>query len=242
MTKAFRVIVELYELLLTARKDDRFGRVVSTGSLKIDDLINIAVSRGTELSAATLKAAYETIKNIALEELCDAKEVEFGLTHCGLNVSGVFLGDHAAWNPATHHLTLRTAPTVEARKVLKNIAVEVRGMAQTGLFINALTDVTSGEVNARITPSGGVNLTGSKIKLAGEAPGMGIYFTEVNSGQVHTVPLTLVLINEPSRITFIVPNNLPAGDYKLSITTQYNPSALLKEPRSYTHDYVLACN
>jgi hypothetical protein len=51
--KVFKVIVELYDLLITARKDDRFGRVVSTGSLKIDDLIAIAVTRRSDINAAT---------------------------------------------------------------------------------------------------------------------------------------------------------------------------------------------
>jgi hypothetical protein len=45
MAKLFKVFVELYELLLTTQKDDRSGRVVSTGSLKIDDLIQIALSQ-----------------------------------------------------------------------------------------------------------------------------------------------------------------------------------------------------
>ncbi|MDR0725082.1 MAG: DUF4469 domain-containing protein [Prevotellaceae bacterium] len=56
------------------------------------------------------------------------------------------------------------------------------------------------------------------------------------------MPKTSVLINDPSSVTFIVPADLPAGDYKLSITTQFSHSAILKEPRTYIFDYVLACN
>jgi hypothetical protein len=42
-------------------------------------------------------------------------------------------------------------------------------------------------------------------------------------------------------VSFIVPADLPAGDYKLSLTTQYSSSGvLLKDPRTYTFDYVLA--
>jgi hypothetical protein len=116
-------------------------------------------------------------------------------------------------------------------------------MAQSGMFINLLTDVSSGEVNARIIPGGGVNLSGIKIRIAGEAPEVGIHLTEINTGTVTDIPATSVLVNDPSKITFIVPTDLPTGDYKLSITTQYLPNnALLKEPRNYVFDYVLACN
>jgi hypothetical protein len=241
MAKTFKVTVELYDLLITARKDDRFGRVVSTGSLKIDDLIAIAVARRSDINAATMKASYGILKEIALEEVRNAKQVEFGLSHYGLGVNGVFIGDHAAWKDGEHSLSLQATATVEARNALKEVSVEARGMAASGMYVNTLTDVSSGEVNTHLTPGGGVNLTGVKIKIAGDAPEVGIHLTEVNTATVVDIPISSVLINEPSKITFIVPSDLPAGDYRLSIVTQFASNILLKEPRKYIFDYVLAC-
>jgi hypothetical protein len=243
MTKLYKVLVELYELLFTARKNDRSGRVVSTGTRKIDDLIGIAVTRRSDINAVTMKASYEILKEVALEEVCNSKHVEFGLTYNSLGANGVFIGDHPSWDSKVNSLSLVAVATAEARNAIKNIEVEVLGMAQSGLFINSLTDVASGKVNERLTPGGGVNLTGVKIRIAGEAPGVGLHLKEINTGAVTEIPATSILINEPSKITFIVPTDLPAGDYKLSLTTQFLPnSALLKEPRTYVFDYVLACN
>jgi hypothetical protein len=239
--KLFKISVELYQLLLTARKDDRFGRVVSTGSLKIDDLIAIAVLRRTDLNAATLKAAYEILKEVALDEVRNAKQVEFGLSHYGLGVNGVFIGDHASWNDNDDSLYLRSIATAEARNALKDVSVEVRGMASSGMFINTLTDVASGEVNTKLTPGGAVNITGVKIKVVGDAPEVGIHLTEVNSGETVDIPVTSIAINDPSKITIVVPSDLPVGDYHLSITTQFSSNTLLKEPRTYIFDYVLVC-
>ena len=56
------VIVELYDLALTERKDDRFGRVVTAKSLSEDDLVNIAITRRTDLNATTLKSSIEILK------------------------------------------------------------------------------------------------------------------------------------------------------------------------------------
>jgi hypothetical protein len=241
MANTFKVNAELYELPLTARKDDRFARIVSTGTLKIDDLIRIAVTRRTDLSPATMKAAYEILKEIALEEVCGAKQVEFGLSHYGLSAEGILIGDHAKWDSATNSLILRAASTLATRDALKDVDVNVLGMAASGTYINTLTDVVSGEVNSHLTPGGGVNLTGVKIKIAGDAPNVGLHLTEINSAATYTIPNTAIPINDPSKITFIVPADLPAGDYQLSIATQYSANTLLKEPHTFVFEYVLVC-
>ena len=234
------VIVELYDLTLTERKDDRFGRVVTTRSLTEDDLIAIAVSRRTDLNPTTLKASMDILKGIATEQIANGASVSFGLGYFNLGVNGVFIGDDARWDSTIHSLSVRTTPNAILRNAVNSSSVDVRGMASSGLFINSVTDVTSGEVSSRLTPGGGVNLTGSKIKIDGDNPALGIYLVNQSTSDSIVVPKTSLLVNDPSKITFIVPATLVNGDYKLSIVTQYsNSGTLLKEPRSYTFDYIL---
>jgi hypothetical protein len=168
------------------------------------------------------------------------QNVEFGLSHYSLGVKGVFIGDHAAWNDAEDSLYLQATPTLEVRNALKDIEVEMRGMASSGLYINTLTDVASGKVNECLTPGGGVNLSGVKIKIVGDSPEVGLYLTDINSQKLIKIPSASIPVNDPSKITFIVPSYLPAGDYKLSITTCFTTGiSMLKEPRTYVFDYVL---
>jgi hypothetical protein len=242
MAKRFKALVELYDLVFTPRKDDRIGRIVSTGSVKIDDLIAIAVSRRSDVSPQLMKAVYDLLREIALEEVCSMKHVEFGLTHNRFGCDGVFIGDHPAWNPEVNSLSLISVAAADVRIASQDIEVEVLGMASSGTYINSLTDVVSGKINSCITPGGGVNLNGVKIKIVGDAKGVGLHLIEINTGEVTDIPKTSVLVNDPSSVTFIVPADLPAGDYKLSITTQFSHSSILKEPRTYVFDYVLACN
>ncbi len=234
------VIVELYDLTLTERKDDRFGRVVTTKSLTEDDLIAIAVSRRTDLNANTLKASINILQEIASEQIANGASVSFGLGYFNLGVNGVFIGDNAKWDPAIHSLSVRVTPTAGLRTAVKASIVDVRGMAASGLVVNTVTDVTSGEVNSRLTPGGGVNLTGNKIKIDGDNASVGISLTNEATKEATLIAKTAVLVNDPSKITFVVPAGLASGDYKLTITTQYSSTShLLKEPRSYTFDYVL---
>jgi hypothetical protein len=234
------VIVELYDLTITDRKDDRFGRVVTDKSLKEDDLINIAVSRRTDLSPTTLRASLDILKEIAIEQIANGASVYFGLGYFSLLVNGVFVGDHAKWDPAKHSLHVKAAASAELREAIKATQVNVRGMSQSGIVINSLHDVASGENNTRLTPGGGVNLQGVKMKIAGENSDNGVKLTNQDTLDVTVIAANAIIVNDPSKVSFIVPADLPSGDYKLSITTQFSSNAqTLKEPRTYIFDYVL---
>ena len=235
------VIVELYDLTLTERKDDRFGRVVTTKSLNIDDLIAKALARRTDLSGTTIKAAFDLLQGVAIEEIANGASVNFGLGYFNLGVSGVFYGDNAKWDPKQHSLWVKSTPTAELREAVLASVVDVRGMAVVGIAINTLTDVTTGDVNGRITPGGGVNITGSKIKIDGDDASVGLSLINQGTNEVTGIAKTAILVNDPSKITFIVPPTLATGDYKLCISTQYSLSSKqLKEARTYVYDYVLS--
>jgi hypothetical protein len=237
----YRVIVKLYSLVFTNRKNERYGRVLTARSVDEDGLIDIIMKRGTDLNRSTIRAVLDMLKGVAKEEIANGASVSFGLGYFDLLVNGVFLGDNPKWDPDKHSLHVRIKPSAELRNMLNEIKVEVSGMAQSGIFINLVTDVVSGEENSRLTPGGSVNISGVKIRVAGDSPDNGIRLTEQNSGTVVSIPMSTVAVNEPSKIIFIVPASLPAGDYKLSITTQFRRGTeLLKEPRTYTLDYVLA--
>lgn len=234
------VMVELYDLSITEQKDDRFGRVVTSKSLSENDLVDIAISRRTDLSATSLKAAMEILKEIAIEQIANGASVNFGLGYFRLGVNGVFIGDNAGWDSSKHSLSVRVTPNSGLRQTISNCRAVVRGMAATGLAINAITDISSGEVNSRLTPGGGVNLTGSKIKIDGDTVGVGIKLINQDTQEETPILMRSILVNEPSKITFIVPDALANGDYSLIITTQFgNSGSLLKEARTYTADYIL---
>ena len=234
------VIVELYDLTITERKDDRFGRVVTTKSMNENDLINIAVSRRTDLNPASLRASMELLKDIAKEQVANGASVAFGLGYFNMAVNGVFIGDNDHWDSNKHSLSVRVTPTADLRAAVNAATVDVRGMAEIGTVINSVTDVASGEVNTRLTPGGGVNLLGSKIKIAGDNAANGIILTNQANSETTVVALNAILTNDPSKVSFVVPATLPKGDYKLSIATQFSsPSTLLKDPRTFSFDYVL---
>ncbi|MDR1623443.1 MAG: DUF4469 domain-containing protein [Tannerellaceae bacterium] len=232
------VFVELYDLKLSDREDDRMGRVVTDKSLTEDDLIRLAVNRGTDINPETLRASIKILKEIAIREIANGASVQFGLGYFALDVKGVFVGDNAKWNPKVNSLHAKVTASAELRTAIQNVHVEVLGMASSGTVINSVTDVSSGEVNTRLTPGGGVNLEGTKIKIAGQDGRNGLMFLDANNIVYDVYPKS-ILVNDPKKISFIVPA-LPKGEYRLRLTTQYSTSStLLKEPRTVEFGYPL---
>jgi hypothetical protein len=241
LKKVFKIIIQLYESFLL-NNGLWTGRVVSTGSLKINDVIALAVLRRTDLNPATLYAGYTIMREVVLEQVLEGKYVEFGLSHYGLGVIGTFEGDHPEWDDEKNSLALRSLVANDVREEIKTVEKTVRGFANVGIAVNTLFDKESEEKNKRITPGGGVVLEGYRLKIAGDAEGVGLFLKNTGTGEVTQIPVKLIFDNEPGMLSFVVPVNLPEGEYQLSIVSQYmSGKRLLKEPRTYVFGHLLAC-
>lgn len=83
-------------------------------------------------------------------------------------------------------------------------------------------------------------MEGTRIRIAGDNPANGIALVNQQTNVPVQVPMTSILLNDPSKVSFIVPADLPEGDYKLHLTTQFSAThTMLKEPRTYVLEYVL---
>jgi hypothetical protein len=236
-----RVYVELYDSPLTPRKDDRIGRVLSSGSASINDLIDDAVSRGSDINPTTLKASYDLLKAAAMSRTLRAQRVEFGLGVFYLESTGIFIGDAAKWDASKNRLIVKALPSMEIREGVKSVSVEVMGMARVPNMISSVIDVFTGQEKVCLTRGGMAHINGSKIKIAGSSPEVGLKLVQQPDGNVWDIPVTSIGVNDPSRISFVVPVDLSPGEYALTVVTQYSGGGVeLKSPRILTQEYPLA--
>lgn len=232
--------VELYDYSLTPHRDNRTGRVVTTRTLSIDDLIARVVAQRTDLNAATLKMAYDLLHHAALEEVVNGASVQFGLARHSIGVRGVFVGDQAQWNPDKHSLSVVSKPSVPLREAMQQITVHMRGRCNAGTIVNTITDLVSGAQNQRLTPGGVVVLEGVKIKVAGDAAETGIRLINQTTHATVAIEPAGVVSNSSSKVMFMVPAHLPSGHYHLCLCTQFSGTGrLLKSVSCYTHQALL---
>lgn len=225
---------------LTEREDDSTCNVIYQANRSIKDLCKLAAVN-SKFTASELESAYNDLKEQAKTELYNASTVEFGFSTNSLGVDGTFIGPDAQFDPAKNNVVLRSTPLVELKKDLKNIAVIISGTSEGLPIITAVTDVTTGSVNKQITPGGGLNGEGKRVKIAGEeGKEVGFYFVSTTGELVTKVPHTSLLRNDPSYFSFIIPP-LEDGSYYLEVATQSsgNSKILLSEPRRNRFPYLL---
>ena len=235
-----KVKANLYPNLLTEDPNDFVARVISERSLNVKQICSEAVGRG---GAPTTAAAMEHNVNLFLKEmayqLCDGFSVNTGyFTACPL-IKGVFNSLNESFDPAKHALLFQMNQGEMLRKEIGSIQVEISGQGSSSIQIDEVVDVKTGSVNDLLTPGKGLRIYGFKIKVAGENPVKGVYFINQTTDERTKVPNDEFITNNPSEVVVGIPE-LPAGTYKLEITSQFSSSVvLLNDPRSFILDKML---
>ena len=227
----------LYDNLLTPDQNDFTARVSSERSLSVADICHSAATRGgADVSDAAMSHAVELFLKEMAYRLCDGFAVNTGYFTAMPVVRGVFLNPNETFDPQRHTLQFQFTQGELMRREIEDVEVKIMGVAETGLYIGQVEDMKSRTVNEVLTPGFNLRVTGTKLRVVGDKPGVGIFFRETVTNTATKVDEGDIVINNPSELMIIIPA-LPAGTYQLEVTTQYSTgNKLLKEVRSAVFD------
>jgi len=227
----------LYDNLLTPDPNDFTARVSSERSLSVADICHSAATRGgADVSDAAMSHAVELFLKEMAYRLCDGFAVNTGYFTAMPVVRGVFLNPNETFDPQRHTLQFQFTQGELMRREIEGVEVKIMGVAETGLYIGQVEDMKSRTVNEVLTPGFNLRVTGTKLRVVGDKPGVGIFFRETATNTATKVDEGDIVVNNPSELMIIIPA-LPAGTYQLEVTTQYSTgNKLLKEVRSAVFD------
>lgn len=226
---------------LTDREFDFTLNVIYLAKRSIKDICKLAEVKSKH-TAAELESMYGELHEQALTELYNGSTVEFGFANNSLGVDGAFKGPDAEFDPEVNSVVLRCSPRTEYKKYLQEIGVIVAGTSEGLPVITSVIDMTTGSIDNKITPGGGLNGSGNRINIAGEeGKEVGYYFVSAkDETSIVKVPATSLLRNDPSFFSLIIPQ-LADGGYYLEVATQSstNTKKMLKEPRRNRFPFML---
>lgn len=195
----------------------------------IDEMMKESSSVPREVVEIVLKNERMTMKRLLMsgwrinDELFDAMVQARGLTYNG------------EWDPQVNSLYVNFQQGKELREALKDVEVVVAGKRQKPFYISGCWDQATGRTDFVATAGRCFTLTGKNLKVLGTHPSVGITLTN-EAGECIRIGEECMVVNWPSKLRFIIPEDMPAGEYELRVTTQSSSGAyLLKVPRSVSH-------
>lgn len=237
-TKFWKVWLRLN--LLTKDVDNDYMAEVSTmkNTLRNEDIAQRIVDKGSEIKYDTLVSVFNQQDRLIREALQDGYSVLTGTCQFTPRVTGSWEGASALFNPEKHKVTLDIIPSAEMREALSHVGVEVLTVKDSGATIGLVTDTATGLTNGSMTVGDDILIEGDKIRVVGEAEGVGVFFVD-SAGKATKVARRFTQ-NDPKAVLARVPAGLADGNYTLRIVTQYsNGTTVLKEPRTIEYERLL---
>ena len=210
-------------------KEDMILVPVSIGSADEARIIAEMKAEDSGLREETIKHVFELEKRVIKRLLMSGYNVNTGLYYASASFRGVI--ENSQWNPAKNSIVVNFNVGADLRQAIKDTTVGIIGEKGAAIYIAGVADASTRAQDASATAGRAFTLTGGKLKVVGTDASVGIVLTD-SKGAETKITEDLYVVNDPSKVTFIIPAGLADGTYELKLTTQYNGSGLLKTPRS----------
>lgn len=235
--------VQLRASNYTQNQGAAVARVIHPRSYTLDDILAaVAGEDSTALTPENLRYAVKLFLNKVETCLLEGANVNLPIGRLTPAVEGTWQSSDRQV-PAVRALnrpTVNYALSPRLRKRMdERVLMDVHSFATSNLHIFSVEDKRSGTTNERLTPGGVIILKGKLLRMDGDLPQRGLYLTRTDdNGDQRTWHLTpdTFFICTKGRIAVQLPDDLPAGRYRLRIVSQCTTGP---RPRKTAAEYVM---
>lgn len=217
----YQIQVKLFKNQLDSENGSYYARVKALNSLNIKQVCQQAVTRGgINMSALNMEQAVEGFLREMCYKLASGISINTGYFIATPSIKGTFDSVNDTYDKGRHTLKVNLIQGDKLRNELENANVSVVGFSSNEHFIDSVYDYATKSKNGVITPGDVVKIVGKKIRIDGSDEAVGLYFNNVETGEVTKVPVDKVYENKPKSLMVRVPE-LSKGNYTLEIKTQH---------------------
>jgi len=235
-----KIRVRLYPNYLSGVKGAYLARTDSERTLNVEDVCSILKTRGGyEGDYNKLVDAVHSYLDEVAYQLCDGYAVNNGYFAIWMNVGGTFDTVNELHDNKKHPIDVRFGIRSKLYELLRTIKVEMLGLADVKAFIDTFTDEEAQTVNGVYVVGNMFSVHGSKIKIEGNDPSVGLYFVPVDD-PTKAVKVSRIGKNNPSEVTGIAPDT-GFKNNRVEIRTQFSQTSQkpLKKVRTITTSFAL---
>jgi hypothetical protein len=215
---------------LRGKSTGYFATIESAGSVGLDEIIEELQKDGLELNPATVKDVATRLNQKCTDLLLQGLHVNNGLVHMHPSIKGIF--QNRIWS-SKNSVHISISQGKELREAVAETKVEILGEHPDPTAIFTLTDLSTGMTDGTLTRKFNAEVKGTYIRIAGTDPDCGIYFRNDDWQIDYKLPNEYIVLNDPSRVLILIPEELEPNTYEMRIVTQYSRAKqLLKNSRS----------
>ncbi|WP_455635842.1 DNA-binding domain-containing protein [Parabacteroides sp.] len=215
--------------------EDYTAKVQSRPTLDLKDISRLVAEERTEYRADTLENTHTLVEKKIIQMICQGYSVQTGTALYTPGITGLLMGSKGLFDPAANACVVNISPTQTLRKEVAKVTPTFSGNVRSmgGARIALVKDVMTGKTDGTITPDGMLDVTGTKIRcLNADGTGVGSLTLVNASTQAVAATITVLGINDPSRLMFTLPADLANGSYLLRVETYFTTgTSLLKSAR-----------
>lgn len=209
-------------------KTDKILILKSSGNVSQEDILDMMLKEDTGLRRETLRHSIDLYNRILMDLILNGYSVNTGLLRAVAQFTGVIEG--GVWNKEKNSVYVQLTQDKGLREAIAQTVVDILGAKPDIQYIIETQDIKTGRRDGSATAGRILKVVGNMLKKAGDDPAVGITLTNAE-GVVTALEDDLLDTNNPKLLSILIPAELSAGEYTLTVTTQYAGTHLLKEPR-----------
>lgn len=204
--------------------DDYVANVTSSRTADLDAVIDRMVSQGSSITRADILSVFENFEAALEGLLSEGANVILPFANFSSSIKGIFDGPGDNFDPTRHQVVPNLQAGVKLRHAYRqNMAVQKQEPTVVLPSLLEYLDINTGERNTVITKGGMAQVTGHRLKFDRTDALQGIFLIDE---QNNPIAITIIGENKPSRLMFMMPPDLPSGEYTLEVRTKINSDRL----------------
>ncbi len=198
---------------MTPDPNDRRMQVAGYEVVTEKEILEYITRPGSGITMAEAKGNYEEIIGAHEYFLKQGYGINTEFIKVRPALQGVLKDENDRFDSSRHKMRFNTTLGRRYNKVSDEVKVEKVEAASNAPLPVQFEDVASGTVNEALTPGGTASLTGIRLNFKQDDPQQGIF---LKTGDTE-IRVERILSKKGSHVVFLIPDNLPAGDYTLEV-------------------------
>jgi hypothetical protein len=224
---AINYILEKNNLPGVGGGDEWTARSFNNESVGEDAILRAIVEKNQGVSMPEAVSFMNAFHDEVRLNLAAGRNVHTRLASFTESITGKY---HEGEEPKVGSVRVNAHVSEELQRAVAEVVPVKSKLERQGPAIESIFDVHSGKMDNTLSPSHDVRIEGRSIKVTGDPTTVGVHFSKLGSDKIYTVAPQSLTVNDPSRLTFELPDNMEPGNYVLTITTTY--SQRKKQPQN----------